>query len=352
MKVILITNIPTPYRNPVYLKVSEYSEIDLTIFFCSKSEPNRNWKFAILGFDHQFLSSKRTFFHTNFNIVKLLAEKNPQIVITSGFNPTMIFAWFWAIIRGKKHISFSDANIHSESHLGLLHRLVRKLVYNTSHALIGASEKTFDLFRYSKIHEKKMFKSCLAINNQAFESIYKIKIFDLMFCGQFIDGKNPLFFSEIANYVSKKHPIRVLLVGNGPLKNECINSLEKNKVLYSDAGYVQESELPILYNKSRIFIFPTKRDAWGLVANEALAAGLPTIISSVAGAANELVVDGYNGYVINDYDITSWGNKTLQILNNPKLESYLSDNAIKSVKNFTFENAAEGIIKAIRFCME
>jgi glycosyltransferase involved in cell wall biosynthesis len=67
-----------------------------------------------------------------------------------------------------------------------------------------------------------------------------------------------------------------------------------------------QRELPEVFSKARIFLFPTKFDCWGLVANEACAAGLPVFISPHAGAAGELVKSGINGYVL-ELDVNVWG---------------------------------------------
>src|SRR5690606_1507525 len=120
------------------------------------------------------------------------------------------------------------------------------------------------------------------------------KKYDLLFCGQFVYRKNPEFFTNLSIQLAKKLPdIKILLIGNGPIKDYCISELQINKIDFFDAGFVQPSEIIKYYNSSKLLIFPTKKDAWGLVANEALASGMPVLVSSVAGVSNELVIDGY-----------------------------------------------------------
>ncbi len=170
MKVAIVTNIPTPYRNPVYSKLSKFNEVDLFVFYCSFTEPNRSWKQQNIDFKHKFLSKKKDkFVHFNWNVLKEMNQFNPDVVITSGFNPTMLLAWLWTLTKKKKHISFSDANIHSESKLSVFHKLIRKLVYRTSDAFLGASDKTLELFKSYHVEKNKLFKSCLAFNNENFK---------------------------------------------------------------------------------------------------------------------------------------------------------------------------------------
>ena len=61
-------------------------------------------------------------------------------------------------------------------------------------------------------------------------------------------------------------------------------------------GNVAYQALPEIYGRAGIFVFPTLADTWGVVVNEALAAGLP-VLGSVSGqAVSELVIDGQNGW--------------------------------------------------------
>jgi putative transposase len=53
-------------------------------------------------------------------------------------------------------------------------------------------------------------------------------------------------------------------------------------------GYFSQNELPYYYALTRVFLFPTLLDPWGVVANEACAAGVPVITCSNAGAAGDL----------------------------------------------------------------
>ena len=354
MKISILTNIPTPYRNPVYSILSKFDKVDLLVLYCSYTEPNRSWEPENLDFKHKFLSNKKDrLVHLNWNVYKELNHFKPNVVITSGFNPTMLFAWFWTLTNRKKHISFSDANLHSESKLSIFHRLIRKLVYKTSDAFIGASEKTLDLYRSYNVDNYKLFKSCLAVKNDFFSiNNNEERTFDLMFCGQFIDRKNPLFFTEVAICLNKLKPgIKVLLVGSGFLKGKCISLLKENNVSFYDTGFVQAEKLPNYYHLAKLFLFPTKKDPWGLVANEALAAGLPVFVTSYAGVANELVIDGFNGFIFNRLDVLLWTDKIVSLLENSELFYRMSENAKSSVKRYTHENAAKGIKAAIDFAL-
>ena len=354
MKVVIITNIPTPYRDPVYGLLNDFHDIESKVFFCSKSEPNRNWNMGSIEFDHVFLSKKTNkFIYFNFNVFRELNKFKPDVILTAGFNPTMLFAWLWSLILFKKHIPFSDANLYSERSLSILHKIIRKIVFSSSNAFLGASEGTLELYRSYKISSNELFKSCLAIDNDKFKEIDEKKEYDLMFCGQFIERKQPMFFCEIAKMVFESKPdLKVLLLGSGPLKADCVKYLIENNINFTDAGFVQPTDMPYFYKRARLFLFPTLHDPWGLVVNEALAAGVPVLVSCVAGSANELVIDNYNGFIFDNLNKSRWVEKINIVFTDVYLEKKLSVNAVNSIENYTFSSAATGIYSAIKFVIK
>lgn len=67
-------------------------------------------------------------------------------------------------------------------------------------------------------------------------------------------------------------------------------------------GFLQYDELPVYYGLAMGFVHPAYEEAWGLVVNEACAAGLPVIVGSRVGASCELVRDGGNGWLVDSHD--------------------------------------------------
>lgn len=78
-------------------------------------------------------------------------------------------------------------------------------------------------------------------------------------------------------------------------------------------GFVQYDELPIYYGLASAFIHPAHREAWGLVVNEAAAAGLPLIVGHRVGAACELVQDGENGYLFDTHGTAQLADAMMRI---------------------------------------
>lgn len=87
-------------------------------------------------------------------------------------------------------------------------------------------------------------------------------------------------------------PWSLICVGAGDQKNLLVG-VEG----VTDRGFLQPDELPEQMAQVAAFVLPSKREPWGVVVQEAAAAGLPLICSDVCGAAVHLLQDGFNGYV-------------------------------------------------------
>jgi len=96
------------------------------------------------------------------------------------------------------------------------------------------------------------------------------------------------------------------LVGDGPERRHLkrlIRRLGLNNVFLF--GFQRQEELPKFYGVSDALVLPSMDEPWGLVVNEAMAAGLPVWVSNRAGCAPDLLEDGGNGCSFNPMDVDS-----------------------------------------------
>jgi glycosyltransferase involved in cell wall biosynthesis len=91
-------------------------------------------------------------------------------------------------------------------------------------------------------------------------------------------------------------PGRLVVVGDGSMRAELERAAPAGRVMF--AGHAQREELAEWYADADVFVLPSRSDVWGMVLNEAAAAGLPIVASEVAGAAYDLIELGVNGLVV------------------------------------------------------
>ncbi len=92
----------------------------------------------------------------------------------------------------------------------------------------------------------------------------------------------------------------LVVLGDGPLRKRLENIIKKfglAKKVYIP-GFKQYEELPYYYGLSKALVLPSISEQWGLVVNEAMACGLPVIVSNRCGCVEDLVREGENGFII------------------------------------------------------
>lgn len=354
--VVFLTNAPAPYRERVHELVHEALP-DYCVLYCQDREPNRLWSLTYGGYPRQFLRERSIAFrgryiHFNLDVFSALDRIDPLVVISGGFNPTFLLAFLWCLVRKRQHVCFTDGWLGSESGLSPVHRAVRRLIYGRSSAFIGAGKHSLDLYRAYGLPDRALFQSPLCANNERFGSFKGAeKTHDLVFSGQFIERKCPEFFVSVAAEVrSRRGKCSALLLGDGPLKGAVLRELSARGVDVEDAGFVQQEDLPAHYARGRIFLFPTLCDPWGVVANEACAAGLPVLTCPAAGVAGDLVIHDVNGYVL-PLEKETWVDHIVALLDDADRYQRMAEASLEQVKRFTYPAAKEGITSAVAFAL-
>lgn len=100
-------------------------------------------------------------------------------------------------------------------------------------------------------------------------------------------------------------------------------------------GQLNELDFNKVYDKSDIFLFVNIDQSWGLAVFEAMARGLPVIVSESVGAV-ELLKDKENAFIVNPLDVEAITN-VIENLKEDRIYQKISENAICSVKNFTWD---------------
>ena len=93
-------------------------------------------------------------------------------------------------------------------------------------------------------------------------------------------------------------PWRLVLLGDGEERQNLEKIVQAEGIEgVSFAGFRQIDEIPAYYGLAGAFIHPPHQEQWGLVVNEAMASGLPVLVSKTCGCAPDLVSDGINGFI-------------------------------------------------------
>lgn len=162
----------------------------------------------------------------------------------------------------------------------------------------------------------------------------------VLFVGEVNQRKGILQILEAAQELHE-YNIEFNIVGMG--REYCSELYESYEKYVKFRGRVPFEELQMYYGTSHIFIFPSMGEGFGLVLPEALSSGLP-VIASHNCAGPDLVIEGYNGFLIDAGNSKQLADKILWFYNNMDQLPQMQENAINSVKELTWEKYEEILI--------
>jgi glycosyltransferase involved in cell wall biosynthesis len=142
----------------------------------------------------------------------------------------------------------------------------------------------------------------------------------------------------------------LVLCGSGPKEDE-LKSMSRELGL-SDViwpGFVQIGDLPSYYGPAGAFILPSFKDSWGLVVNEAMASGLPVLVSRWAGCCSDLVQAGVNGYALDPHDAGEMAEAMLRVSGlSAEARHAMGENSAHAIAEWGLDRFAGGLRSAVQ----
>ena len=116
----------------------------------------------------------------------------------------------------------------------------------------------------------------------------------VLFVGRLVEGKGVLLLVRALERL-RDVPVRLVVYGAGPLEPEIRRSAERLPVHL--AGVAGKEALSTAYASGDVFVLPSLFEPWGLVINEAMASGLPCVVSDAVSCSDDLITPGETGWV-------------------------------------------------------
>jgi glycosyltransferase involved in cell wall biosynthesis len=140
--------------------------------------------------------------------------------------------------------------------------------------------------------------------------------------------------------VLQKHPSAVLgVIGDGPYRAQFAQNLsDTNRAFF--AGETTGERLPALLASAHVFAFPSTTDTFGNAVLEALASGIPAVVTDQGGPC-EIVEDGASGFVIAGHDPVLLAEKLVWLLDHPEQCRTMGQNAWERAQQFRPEIATQ-----------
>ncbi|MFW9893618.1 MAG: glycosyltransferase family 4 protein [Candidatus Thorarchaeota archaeon] len=160
------------------------------------------------------------------------------------------------------------------------------------------------------------------------------KQWDLAFMGRLESMKSVDLFPEMLSILKSKLPdLKMMMTGEGSLKDWLFSEFDERGVssMVEYLGVVETEKVPVLINKSRVFIYPSRQEPFGLSIVEAMACGVPVLTTDVFGP-REIVKHNYDGIAVPPDDVTALADAVELLMKDSELRRRIASNALKSVK--------------------
>lgn len=327
-QLLFLTNIINPYQLDLFDALSKY--FNLSVIYFSKSENNRSWKLdSTSGNYHSLVLSSGIFnrclswltpdlYFQPSLLPKLLAFQGDNVVISgSYYSPNTWMALLIFKIKGKK-VYWKGEQIKSsaKTYKNSLKRIFLYPLFFLIDGILGVGQvgvKSYRSYGYKGPIESVFY----SINNHRFNDIKVLKRnvpLKVVMPGSLIPrkGMDVGLLAFLKARESFKQECELHIIGDGPL----MTSLKEQYKNYPDIhflGFLQQVEVDREFMSADIFMFCTRYDGWGVVVNEAIAAGLPVIVSDACGSS-ELIQDE-GGYVCRNEDVPSFTNALVHLVN-------------------------------------
>lgn len=384
-----------PYRIPLFQKISELPCVDLYLYFGRYSSPSRKWKARMnISFKYEILKEIRGLEKllgpdnaVNFSLFfKLASGKYDVYIAGAPFYVGSMMSFFAAKMLRKPFILFLEDVDHPvsfhksrfESFLKLpfsrkVHELVFFIIMNSisriilrhSDAYVVPGTATKEYLLHRKVASSRIFVAANAVDNDSIEqecleslkegNVEKLKARlnlknkKMILSVAYLQERKGLQYliQACANLKKEDNDIALVIVGEGPYKQDLEKTSAQNNIRTIFSGYVRN--LVDYYLAADIFVLPTLQDVWGFVINEAMVCGLPVVTTKNAGASRDLVRDDINGYVVEPGSSSHLLAALKKILDDQQKARLMGKASKNIIKGYSYEKSVIGFESAITY---
>lgn len=368
MKTILwLTNIPSPYRVDFF---NEFGKCcDLTVLFerHASKERDNSWKrISVENFRAIYLKGIGTRVDASLcpGVIPFLIKNSfDEIIVTNYSDFTGVAAIVLLQLMRRPYIIEGDGGI-AGSGKGIKESIKKYIIKNSQLCFSTSGEHDKYYLSYGMKPEGIVRYPFSSLSNRALIQAqllmqHREKLRDklgmkekhvLLSVGRFSYqngyGKGYDILLNVSKLLGADYG--VYIVGDEPT-DEFLKMKRDNGLLQVHyIGFKNREDLSEFYCASDCFVFLSRKEAWGLVVNEAMSFGLPIISSEKCIAATELVKNFENGFLVNLDDPAEIAEKIRFIIENEQIRVQYGNNSREKVEKYTIEGMTEAHAKALK----
>ena len=372
-RLIILTEIISPYRIPLFNALAGHPGVDLHVIFLAETDPDlRQWRVYKdeIKFSYQVLRSWRKRLGRyncllNRGVNTALSAAAPEVVLCGGYN----YVASWQALRWSRihHVPFFLWSESNEQDIRQGHfpvEFLKRSFIRRCSGFVVPGRSAAEYLRTHQVQDRAIFIAPNAVDNQLFTSAAAIVRQNaelqrrerslperyFLFVGRLVGEKG--VFELLSAYAKlderTRQEVGLVLAGEGaarPQLEAAASAISPRMIKF--CGFAHREELSAYYALADMLILPTYTDPWGLVVNEAMACGLPVILSRAAGCAADLVRENWNGLLIPPRDVLSLAAAMQTLARQPELCATMGANSTQHISHYSPKEWSIGIARAI-----
>jgi glycosyltransferase involved in cell wall biosynthesis len=289
--------------------ICENSRFDIKEF--NQEKYPYTYPYKLLNFDYLENTNKII---TTIKWLRCILKFRPNVINLTGYQeigilPVLLLSKLLDIRTIMTNESIYSKVLHNSSLKYYIKHIYKRFLFLLTDGFFSYGIKSNDyLFRHG-VNKKKILLFLNSFDKTKFsnENSFEVQGFNknIIFVGRLSPEKNlKSLISLFRLFKADQLDYKLILVGEGPLKEKLHNDILKYGLNIDIIGSILWNDLSELYKNSKCLILPSINETWGMVANEAIQMGISVICSASCGCANDLVIDHYSGLVVNNFDFS------------------------------------------------
>lgn len=344
-RVALLTEIPAPYRIPLFNALS--ARVDLRVLFLRERNPDRpydlhadEFHFAWSVLPGAEVSARGRWLVVNRGVTRVL--RSSQAVIVGGWNqPAFWTALGWCRVRRVPSVLWSESTT-PDRRSGRHDRLKRALLGMPA-AFVVPGSAAGDYLQALGVAPERIALAPNAVDSTIFGVAERTRASGpvrLLAVGRLAPEKGLETLLDAARCL----PVEVILAGTGPEEGR-LRGMAGSNVTF--LGHVERDALPALYADADVLVMPSRSEPWGMALNEAALAGLPLVSTTSAGAAWDIIDHGVNGFRLRPDDVAALREALRRLVEDPGFRAAAGARSREIAARFTPEGWADAVATVV-----
>jgi len=376
VKIAVVTPIPTPYRDPFWGVVAREPGIELSVFYCSAGKGDRPWNVGWeQGFRAEVLPGRNmaawrgsdASCYWNPAITRRLKDGCFDVIVLGGYNHlTMLAARRFALRRRIPYFLMCESHLRkprSPIKRWLKERFVRRIVTRAAGGFptgvlaraylehYGADPKSLTFIpNVPDVDQLAATASSLRGKRRNLRHTHGLGNRPVvLFAGRLIPKKRADVLIRAFAETALSTDADLVIIGDGP-ERSALEALVSQSGLSDRVhfpGFVQPAEMATWYAMADLFVLPSS-ETWGVVVIEALASGLPVILSDEVGCHPDAINDPAVGSVVPVGDSDALGAEISRRLEQPVSPGDLAGTWTPLHQRFRYTALARSMTEALR----